>query len=73
MGRAGCAIPPPMWVYVGIDCNELGFRNAFLWVLVGNVRAERFYRIDQWVSDDVRRTDSVWGITVNELRYQRGL
>src|SRR5580698_5346351 len=29
----------------------LGFRNAFLWVLAGNVRAERFYRIDQWSPD----------------------
>jgi GNAT superfamily N-acetyltransferase len=52
---------------------ELGFRNAVLWVLAGNVRAERFYRIDQWVPDGQRRTDSVWGITVNEVRYQRGL
>ncbi len=52
---------------------ELGFRNALLWVLAGNVRAERFYRIDQWVRDGLRRTDSVWGVTVNEVRYQRGL
>jgi GNAT superfamily N-acetyltransferase len=52
---------------------ELGFRNAVLWVLAGNVRAERFYRIDQWVPDGLRRTDSIWGITVNELRFQRGL
>ena len=52
---------------------ELGFRNALLWVLAGNVRAERFYRIDQWVPDGQRRTDSVWGVTVNEVRYQRGL
>jgi GNAT superfamily N-acetyltransferase len=51
----------------------LGFRNAVLWVLAGNVRAERFYRIDQWAPDGLRRTDSVWGITVDELRYQRGL
>jgi GNAT superfamily N-acetyltransferase len=27
---------------------ELGFRNAVLWVLAGNVRAERFYRIDEY-------------------------
>ncbi|HYM79588.1 MAG TPA: GNAT family N-acetyltransferase [Candidatus Dormibacteraeota bacterium] len=53
--------------------SSLGFRNALLWVLAGNVRAERFYRIDQWVPDGSRRTDSVWGVTVNEIRYQRGL
>ena len=52
---------------------ELGFRNAVLWVLAGNVRAERFYGIDQWVPDGIRRTDSVWGVAVNEVRYQRGL
>lgn len=52
----------------------LGFRNALLWVLVGNTRAERFYRIDQWVADGRRRTDSGWaGIVINEVRYQRGL
>jgi hypothetical protein len=52
---------------------ELGFRKAFLWVLAGNVRAERFYRIDEWTPDGLRRTDTVWGVTVDELRYQRGL
>jgi GNAT superfamily N-acetyltransferase len=51
----------------------LGYRKALLWVLVGNARAERFYRIDQWVPDGHSRTDSVWGLTVNEVRYQRGL
>jgi GNAT superfamily N-acetyltransferase len=51
----------------------LGFRSAVLWVLSGNVRAERFYRLDQWTPDGLRRTDSVWGIEVNELRYRRGL
>jgi GNAT superfamily N-acetyltransferase len=52
---------------------ELGFRHAFLWVLRGNVRAERFYQIDRWAADGVKRTDSVWGVTVDEVRYQRGL
>jgi ribosomal protein S18 acetylase RimI-like enzyme len=51
----------------------LGFRNAVLWVLAGNVRADGFYRIDQWVPDGLRRTDSVWGVTVDEVRYRRGL
>lgn len=51
----------------------LGFRNAVLWVLVGNVRAERFYQIDGWALDGQRRTVSVWGVTVDEVRYLRGL
>jgi ribosomal protein S18 acetylase RimI-like enzyme len=52
---------------------DLGFRHAVLWVLVGNVRAERFYRIDRWAPDGQRRTESVWGVTVDEIRYQRTL
>jgi GNAT superfamily N-acetyltransferase len=50
-----------------------GFRNAILWVLAGNVRAERFYQIDKWAPDGMRRTDSLWGVTVDEVRYQRDL
>lgn len=52
---------------------ELGFRKAFLWVLAGNVRADRFYQMDGWAPDGVTRTDIMWGVTVNEVRYQRGL
>jgi len=52
---------------------RLGFRNAVLWVLAGNTRAERFYQIDRWTPDGPRRTDSVWDITVDEIRYQREL
>lgn len=51
----------------------LGFQNALLWVLAGNARAERFYQIDGWTPDGNRRTDTVWGITVNEARYLRDL
>jgi GNAT superfamily N-acetyltransferase len=52
---------------------SLGFRNAVLWVLAGNLRAERFYQIGGWAPDGTSRTVSVWGITVDEVRYQRGL
>jgi GNAT superfamily N-acetyltransferase len=38
--------------------SGLGFRNAMLWVLAGNVRAERFYRKDGWAPDGARRTDT---------------
>jgi GNAT superfamily N-acetyltransferase len=52
---------------------DLGFKSAVLWVLTGNVRAERFYRLDHWTADGQRRSDEVWGVAVNELRYQRAL
>lgn len=52
---------------------ERGFRNAILWVLTGNVRAERFYQNDGWASDGHHRNATVWGITVDEVRYLREL
>ena len=50
-----------------------GFTEAVLWVLVGNERAERFYRIDGWWPDGRRRQDLVWGVTVDEVGYRRPL
>lgn len=52
---------------------ELGFSNALLWVLAGNARADRFYRRNKWLADGTHRTDTVWGITIDELRYRRAL
>jgi GNAT superfamily N-acetyltransferase len=51
----------------------LEFRHAVAWVLAGNSRAERFYGIDGWVPDGLRRTDSVWGVSVDEVRFRRML
>jgi hypothetical protein len=42
-------------------------------MLAGNIRAERFYTNDKWEPDGARRTDTIWGITVEEVRYQREL
>jgi GNAT superfamily N-acetyltransferase len=50
-----------------------GFAEAGLWVLVGNERADRFYRFDGWVPDGSRREDEVWGVAVDEARYRRSL
>ena len=52
---------------------KLGFGNAYLWVLRGNARGDRFYRIDQWAPDGFERKDALWGVTVNEVRYRRKL
>lgn len=53
--------------------SALGFDNALLWVLKGNSRAESFYRKDGWHTDGHERTDTVWGVTVEEMRYLRPL
>ena len=52
---------------------DSGFSRAILWVLVGNVRAERFYLKDGWAPDGSRRTDTVWGVQVEDQRYRRTL
>ena len=44
-----------------------------LWVLVDNVRAERFYAKDGWAPDGTQRTDTVWGVQVNDQRFRRTL
>ena len=52
---------------------DLGFRKAILWVLEGNVRAERFYRRDNGPGNGAQRTDEVWDLKVNDVRYRRNL
>lgn len=50
-----------------------GNRNAMLWLLKGNVRAARFYERDGWRPDGASRDATVWGLTVQEIRYRREL
>jgi GNAT superfamily N-acetyltransferase len=50
-----------------------GFGEACLWVLAGNVSAERFYRADGWSADGTGRQEELGGVTVEELRYRRRL
>jgi GNAT superfamily N-acetyltransferase len=52
---------------------DLGYRQAILWLLAGNARAARFYQIDGWTADGSRRRESIWGVTVDEIRYRRSL
>ncbi len=52
---------------------ELRITKAYLWLLKGNRRADRFYRKDLWTHDGRERTETVWGVACNELRYRRVL
>ena len=44
-----------------------------LWVLEGNVRAERFYLARGWTFDGVSRREVVWGVEVDANRFSREL
>ena len=52
---------------------EQGFREAVLWLLVANARAQRFYEADGWRIDGEQRTHDVWGIALPEIRMRRSL
>jgi GNAT superfamily N-acetyltransferase len=75
-------VDPPWWC-AGVgrllmrDANArlraLGCREAVLWMLVGNDRAERFYRLDGWRADGARRREDLWDVNVEVARYTRKL
>jgi len=52
---------------------SLGRSHAYLFTLIDNLRAQRFYQADQWTPDGLRRIDVVWNIPVDAIRYQRTL
>jgi ribosomal protein S18 acetylase RimI-like enzyme len=78
----GLYVDPPAWgrgtgrrlmVQSRRHLCRRGFTDAVLWVLVGNERAERFYRADGWLPDGRRQSDEIWGVTVDEICYRRDL
>jgi GNAT superfamily N-acetyltransferase len=55
------------------DLAASGVTEAHLWLLAGNARAQRFYERDGWATDGTRRSETVWGVTVDEIEYRRRL
>jgi ribosomal protein S18 acetylase RimI-like enzyme len=53
--------------------SRQGFAEASLWVLTGNSRAQNFYRADGWLQDRDGRTETIWDVSVDELRFRRTL
>ncbi|GLQ90211.1 GNAT family N-acetyltransferase [Dyella flagellata] len=52
---------------------EQGYDHAMLWLLAGNLRADQLYRADGWAPDGASRSERIWGIEVDEIRYRRSL
>jgi GNAT superfamily N-acetyltransferase len=50
-----------------------GFSEAMLWVLEGNERAERFYRLAGWEHDGGRKVEELQGAELTEVRYRKPL
>lgn len=55
------------------DLRKTGKREAFLWSMVGNTRADRFYTADGWKLVGEPKVEQVWGTAVHEQRYGRAL
>jgi GNAT superfamily N-acetyltransferase len=75
-------VDPPMWsrglgrALIAAGRAQLaarGEREAFLYVLDGNVRAERFYAADGWEPIGELEQKTAWGVTFNERRWRRSL
>ncbi len=57
----------------GIDALASRFDEAILWVLAGNARARAFYERHGWHADGARKTATIGGAAVDEVRYRRRL
>lgn len=53
--------------------SEFGHTQAYLWVLVDNPRAHRFYQRNGWLLTEHTREETRWGPPVPEVQYQRTL
>ena len=69
----GCGVGRLLMGEARLHMVRRGFTTAVLWVLVGNDRAQRFYRADGWEPDGRGRSAEVWNVAVDELRYRRPL
>jgi GNAT superfamily N-acetyltransferase len=69
----GCGIGTALVNAARARLVECGFQRALLWVMAGNVRAHSFYRGDGWSPDGETRTETLWGIEVDSMRYCREL
>lgn len=71
--RWGAGVGTALMGHVHAALRAAGHAEAVLWVLPENERARRFYQHHGWAPDGVVQTDTVQGVTVEEMRYHRHL
>ena len=52
-----------------VDMQQLGFKKIYLWVLEENLRAQKFYKKNNFVETDEKCTCSIEGKVLFDLRY----
>lgn len=55
------------------NLQDLGHSEVYLWMLVGNKRATRFYVRNNWQATEHHKDDTKWGPAVREVQYRRTL
>lgn len=71
--RWGGGIGKLLMLNARLRLRGMDMTDAVLWVLVGNSRAERFYRADGWLPDGHQRQAWYGGTRVDEVCYRRSL
>ena len=59
-----------LFAHAVTDFRQRGFRQATLWVLESNERAQRFYEAAGWVPDGGRKSEERPGFLLHEVRYR---
>ena len=65
----GTGVGRALFAHANETLRALGFTRAMLWVLESNARARRFYEAAGWRADGTRKTETLQGVEVVEVRY----
>ena len=69
----GTGVGRELFAHAVAALRAQGFTRATLWVLENNARTRRFYEAAGWRTDGQRKTETLHGVEVAEVRYVRAL
>lgn len=67
----GTGIGAAIFEHATTDLLARGYKRITLWVLTTNGRARRFYEKSGWTLEGSSKTETIGGVNVTEVRYQR--